>query len=54
MARPHDGRGYFGTAMIPDSYHRALAGGRLKKGDLVLAASVGAGVSYGAIVLRVP
>jgi 3-oxoacyl-[acyl-carrier-protein] synthase-3 len=39
-------------ATIPLALHDAVADGRLKKGDLVLLASVGAGFTVGSILLR--
>ena len=39
-------------ATIPLALHDAAADGRLKKGDLVLLASVGAGFTVGAVLLR--
>lgn len=49
----HEGQGYCGTAMVPTAMDRNLRSGRFRKGDLVLAASVGAGISFGAMVYRV-
>ncbi len=49
----HEGRGYYGTAMIPTCLHDAMGSGRANKGDLVLAAAVGSGVSFGAMVYKV-
>ena len=40
------------AATIPLALAEAIADGRLKKGDLVLLASVGAGFTMGAILLR--
>jgi 3-oxoacyl-[acyl-carrier-protein] synthase-3 len=40
------------AATIPLAMHTALEDGRLKKGDLVLLASVGAGFTVGATLLR--
>lgn len=40
------------AATIPLALHDAIAQGRLKKGDLVLMASVGAGFTVGAVLLR--
>ena len=40
------------AATIPLALADALAEGRLKKGDLVLLASVGAGFTVGAVLLR--
>ena len=46
---------YFGNttaATIPLALNDAVCSGRLKKGDLVLLASVGAGFTVGAVLLR--
>jgi 3-oxoacyl-[acyl-carrier-protein] synthase-3 len=40
------------AATIPLALNDALCSGRLKKGDLVLLASVGAGFTVGAVLLR--
>ena len=40
------------AATIPLALNDAVCGGRLKKGDLVLLASVGAGFTVGAVLLR--
>ena len=40
------------AATIPLALDDALCAGRLKKGDLVLLASVGAGFTVGAVLLR--
>jgi 3-oxoacyl-[acyl-carrier-protein] synthase-3 len=40
------------AATIPLALHDAVRDGRLKKGDLVLLASVGAGFTVGAVLLR--
>jgi 3-oxoacyl-[acyl-carrier-protein] synthase-3 len=40
------------AATIPLALHDAVCSGRLKKGDLVLLASVGAGFTVGAVLLR--
>ena len=40
------------AATIPLALNDAVASGRLKKGDLVLLASVGAGFTVGAVLLR--
>ncbi len=40
------------AATIPLAMHTAIEEGRLKKGDLVLLASVGAGFTVGATLLR--
>jgi 3-oxoacyl-[acyl-carrier-protein] synthase III len=40
------------AATIPLALNDAMAQGRLKKGDLVLLASVGAGFTVGAVLLR--
>ncbi|MES1255064.1 MAG: beta-ketoacyl-ACP synthase III [Acidobacteriota bacterium] len=40
------------AATIPLALHDAVASGRLKKGDLVLLASVGAGFTVGSVLLR--
>jgi 3-oxoacyl-[acyl-carrier-protein] synthase III len=40
------------AATIPLALNDALASGRLKKGQLVLLASVGAGFTVGAVLLR--
>jgi 3-oxoacyl-[acyl-carrier-protein] synthase-3 len=40
------------AATIPLALNDAVCGGRLKKGDLVLLASVGAGFTVGALLLR--
>ena len=40
------------AATIPLALNDAVATGRLKKGDLVLLASVGAGFTVGAVLLR--
>jgi 3-oxoacyl-[acyl-carrier-protein] synthase-3 len=40
------------AATIPLALNDALCGGRLKKGDLVLLASVGAGFTVGAVLVR--
>ncbi|MBZ0272747.1 hypothetical protein K8I61_11970 [bacterium] len=52
-AEPQRDRGYYGTAMIPTVLHTAWHNGAIRRGDLVLAAAVGAGISYGAMVYRV-
>ncbi len=53
VADTHGDRGYYGTALIPTCVDMALRAGSVKKGDLVLAAAVGSGVSFGAMVYRV-
>jgi 3-oxoacyl-[acyl-carrier-protein] synthase III len=53
VADTHGDRGYYGTAMIPTCMDTALRDGSVEKGDLVLAATVGSGVSFGAMVYRV-
>ena len=40
------------AATIPLALNDAVASGRLKKGDLVLLASVGAGFTVGAVLVR--
>ena len=40
------------AATIPLALNDAVCSGRLKKGDLVLLASVGAGFTVGAVLLR--
>jgi 3-oxoacyl-[acyl-carrier-protein] synthase-3 len=40
------------AATIPLALNDAVCGGRLKKGDLVLLASVGAGFTVGAVLVR--
>jgi 3-oxoacyl-[acyl-carrier-protein] synthase-3 len=40
------------AATIPLALNDAIASGRLKKGQLVLLASVGAGFTVGAVLLR--
>jgi 3-oxoacyl-[acyl-carrier-protein] synthase III len=40
------------AATIPLALNDAICSGRLKKGDLVLLASVGAGFTVGAVLLR--
>ena len=40
------------AATIPLALNDAIASGRLKKGNLVLLASVGAGFTVGAVLLR--
>ena len=40
------------AATIPLALHDAVRDGRLKKGDLVLLASVGAGFTVGSVLLR--
>ena len=40
------------AATIPLALNDAVCGGKLKKGDLVLLASVGAGFTVGAVLLR--
>ncbi|MCC6157792.1 MAG: ketoacyl-ACP synthase III [Deltaproteobacteria bacterium] len=49
----HDSIGYCGTALLPINIERALRSGRVKSGDVILAASVGAGIAFGAMVYRV-
>ena len=44
--------GSVGAASIPISLHRLLRGGRLRPGDRILMIGVGAGISYGATLLR--
>lgn len=53
IAATHEGIGYCGTALLPINIERALQSGRLKGGDVILAASVGAGIAFGAMVYRV-
>jgi 3-oxoacyl-[acyl-carrier-protein] synthase-3 len=45
--------GHLSSAGLPIAIHQALATGRLRHGDRVCAAAVGAGVASGAAVLRV-
>jgi 3-oxoacyl-[acyl-carrier-protein] synthase-3 len=40
------------AASIPLALHEAATGGRIKKGDLVLLASFGSGLTWGAAVIR--
>ncbi len=49
----HDGIGYCGTALLPINIERAIRSGRVKRGDIILGASVGAGIAFGAMVYRV-
>lgn len=53
MVNGHAGRGYCGTALLPSALDDALKSGRVKTGDLVLAAAVGSGVAFSAMVYRV-
>ena len=53
VADTHGERGYYGTAVIPTCMDIAMKNGVVGKGDLVLAAAVGSGVSFGAMVYRI-
>ena len=50
--QPRDRYGNTTAATIPLALTDALCAGRLKKGQLVLLASVGAGFTVGAVLLR--
>jgi 3-oxoacyl-[acyl-carrier-protein] synthase-3 len=47
-----DRYGNLDTATLPVAFHEARAGGRIKPGDLVLFAAIGAGWQYGAAIVR--
>jgi len=41
------------TASIPIAFDEARRDGRIRRGDLVVMTAFGAGVTYGAVVLRI-
>jgi 3-oxoacyl-[acyl-carrier-protein] synthase-3 len=45
--------GYIAAAALPIALSEALAAGSVRRGDLVCLAGVGAGINWGAVVLRV-
>jgi len=47
-----DRYGNTSTASIPIALSEAVAEGKIKKGDVVVLNAFGAGVTYGAVVLR--
>ncbi|MDP6959145.1 MAG: 3-oxoacyl-[acyl-carrier-protein] synthase III C-terminal domain-containing protein, partial [Planctomycetota bacterium] len=40
------------SASIPVAFDEAVRGGRLERGDLVLLTAMGAGLTWGTIILR--
>lgn len=47
-----DRYGNLDTATLPVAYHEARVAGRIRTGDLVLFAAIGAGWQYGAAIVR--